>query len=65
MSGTKEGAKNTANYMKTTYGADYYARIGAMGGKASKTGGFYANRELASRAGKIGGQRSRKPKDAR
>lgn len=63
MSGTKEGGNASATKNKKLYGADYYVRIGALGGKASRTGGFYANRELASRAGKIGGQRSRKPKN--
>jgi hypothetical protein len=34
--------------------------LGAIGGKKGKTGGFYANRELASQAGKIGGLVSRR-----
>ena len=34
---------------------NYYKKLGAKGGKASKTGGFAANRELASKAGRIGG----------
>lgn len=37
-------------------------RIGAIGGKRGNTGGFYGNRELASRAGKIGGRISRRTK---
>lgn len=38
---------------------DFYKRIGSIGGKLGKTGGFY-DRELASRAGAIGGRRSRR-----
>lgn len=32
------------------------------GGKASRTGGFFADREMASLAGKLGGQISRRGK---
>lgn len=41
------------------YGRDYYRKLGAMGGKASNTGGFYKNRELAQYWGIIGGNRPR------
>lgn len=37
-------------------------RIGSIGGKASGTGGFYANRELARIAGAKGGAISRRGK---
>lgn len=60
MSQTKEGgvkARDT-NYKK--YGEDFYKKIGAMGGKNGRTGGFYANRELARIAGKKGGSVSRR-----
>lgn len=60
MAGTKDGGKAAANTNKTKYGADFYARIGAMGGKKGKTGGFYANRELARVAGAKGGRISRR-----
>lgn len=62
MSGTKDGGKNAAETNKRLYGSDYYARIGAMGGKLGKTGGFYANRELARIAGAKGGKISKRGK---
>lgn len=62
MAGTKEGGKAAAATNKSKYGADYYAKIGAKGGKVGRTGGFYANRELARRAGAIGGRISRRRK---
>ena len=40
----------------------FYAKIGAMGGKKGKTGGFYANRDLARAAGAKGGRISRRTK---
>ena len=58
MPGTKEGAAKAAVTNKERYGDDFYARIGAKGGKMSNTGGFAANRELASIAGRIGGKKS-------
>lgn len=62
MAGTKTGGKAAASTNKTKYGADFYAKIGAMGGKKGKTGGFYANRELARVAGAKGGRISRRTK---
>lgn len=62
MAGTKMGGKAAATTNKTKYGADFYAKIGAKGGKKGKTGGFYANRELARKAGAIGGRISRRTK---
>ena len=62
MAGTKTGGKNAAATNKAKYGADFYARIGAMGGKKGRTGGFYANRELARIAGAKGGRISRRTK---
>ena len=61
MAGTKEGgqkaaAKNIAN------DPDFYRKIGAKGGKKGKTGGFFANRELARIAGAKGGRISRRTK---
>lgn len=64
MAGTKTGGKAAASTNKTKYGADFYARIGAMGGKKGTTGGFYANRELARVAGAKGGRISRRSKKA-
>ena len=64
MAGTKDGGKAAASTNKAKYGADFYAKIGAMGGKKGKTGGFYANRELARVAGAKGGRISRRTKSA-
>ncbi|MCA9325073.1 hypothetical protein KDA23_03355 [Candidatus Saccharibacteria bacterium] len=62
MAGTQAGGKAAATTNKTKYGKDFYARIGAMGGKKGHTGGFYANRELAREAGARGGRVSRRTK---
>lgn len=62
MAGTKTGGKLAAETIKAKHGADFYARIGAMGGKKGTTGGFYANRELARIAGAKGGRNSRRGK---
>jgi general stress protein YciG len=62
MAGTKAGGKAAADTNKKKYGSDFYAKIGAKGGKLGKTGGFYANRELAREAGRQGGRVSRRTK---
>lgn len=62
MAGTKEGGKNAAATNKSKYGEDFYKNIGALGGKKGKTGGFFANRELARIAGAKGGRISRRTK---
>jgi uncharacterized protein len=62
MSGTKTGGRAAAATNKAKYGADFYARIGSVGGRKGHTGGFYANRELARRAGAVGGRISRRTK---
>lgn len=64
MAGTKEGGKLAAKKNKALHGPDFYARIGAMGGKKGRTGGFFANRELARVAGQKGGRISRRTKKA-
>ena len=60
MAGTKKGGAKAAARNKKLYGADFYARIGAKGGKNGHTGGFYANRDLARAAGAKGGRISRR-----
>lgn len=60
MAGTKAGGAKAAAKNKELYGSDFYARIGAKGGKKGHTGGFYANRELARVAGAKGGRISRR-----
>ena len=60
MAGTMAGGKAAAQTNKELHGEDFYARIGAIGGKKGTTGGFFANRELARAAGAKGGQASRR-----
>lgn len=62
MAGNAIGGKRASATNRERYGEDFYKRIGAMGGKASGTGGFFANRELARRAGAKGGAISRRRK---
>ena len=61
MAGNREGGLKAAAKNKAR-DPDFYARIGRKGGKAGHTGGFAANRELASEAGKIGGKISKRGK---
>lgn len=62
MSGTKSGGKRAAATNIARYGADFYKRIGAKGGRNGTTGGFAANPELARIAGRKGGRISRRRK---
>lgn len=71
MGGSIIGGKKAAATNKSRYGNDWYARIGALGGRLGKTGGFASNkigddgltgRERASKAGAIGGRRSKRGK---
>jgi general stress protein YciG len=62
MAGTKAGGRAAAATNKALYGEDFYTRIGATGGRVGRTGGFYANRELAKIAGAKGGKISRRGK---
>ncbi len=62
MAGTREGGLKAAARNRQKYGKDFYAKIGAVGGKLGHTGGFYANRELARIAGAKGGRISRRTK---
>jgi len=65
MAGTVAGGKAAAATTKKRYGADFYAKIGAIGGKNGKTGGFAAGEEGRTRAriyGAIGGRKSRRVK---
>jgi general stress protein YciG len=64
MAGTKQGGARAAATNKSKYGSDFYARIGASGGKVGRTGGFYANRDLARKAGAKGGRISRRSKSS-
>lgn len=62
MAGNKPGGQKAAATNRLRHGKDFYARIGAMGGKKGTTGGFAANRELARVAGAKGGRISRRRK---
>jgi len=62
MSGTIEGGRKCAMENKRKYGDDFYVKIGAIGGKKSRGGGFAFDRELARTAGKKGGTISRRGK---
>lgn len=62
MAGSVLGGKRAAETNKRIHGADFYRRIGAIGGKKGTTGGFAANRELARIAGAKGGKISRRTK---
>lgn len=66
MAQTKAGAKKAAQTIKDRYGltadgrSKQHVEAGAIGGKNGRTGGFYANRELARIAGAKGGRISRR-----
>ena len=55
MAGTKKGGMKAAATNKKLHGGDFYARIGAMGGRKCGCKGFGANPELAREAGRKGG----------
>lgn len=61
MAGTIAGGKKAAK-KNLENDPEFYKKIGTMGGKKGNTGGFAANRELASRAGRKGGLISRRTK---
>lgn len=62
--GTREGGISTAKTNKKLHGADFYSKIGSMGGRkrtaATARKGYGSNRDLASRSGKVGGAISRR-----
>jgi general stress protein YciG len=62
MAGTKIGGARAAQTNKERHGADFYKKIGQRGGRNGNTGGFAADRELASRAGRLGGLKSKRSK---
>ena len=62
MAGTKAGGLKAAATNIERHGKDFYKEMGRKGGKAGNTGGFAANPKLASRAGKIGGKKSKRGK---
>ena len=71
MAGTQRGGKAAAKKNIEKYGPDFYAKIGAQGGKKGRTGGFASNkvgedgltgRQRAALAGAAGGRISRRTK---
>lgn len=42
MAGTTIGGKAAAKTNKERYGADFYGKIGSIGGKKGTTGGFHS-----------------------
>lgn len=71
MAGNAKGGAAAAQTNIKKYGPDFYARIGAMGGKKGRTGGFASSkvgqdgltgRERAAKAGAVGGRISRRTK---
>jgi general stress protein YciG len=59
MAGTKAGGQKAAQKNKEKYGKEFYANIGAKGGKAKTAKGFAKNRDLARAAGRKGGKAKR------
>ena len=69
MAGTKAGGKKPAQTNLARHGKDFYSKIGKKGGASGNTGGFASDvvgkdgltgRERASRAGRIGGLKSKR-----
>lgn len=71
MSGTRAGAKKATKTIYSKHGLDFFRRVGAIGGKKGKTGGFASlkvgvdgltGRQRAELAGAKGGKKSRRRK---
>lgn len=65
MPGSKIGGAKACATNKIKYGEDFYARIGAIGGKNGNTGGFaymktHGQEDKIRDAGRRGGQKSRR-----
>lgn len=62
MVGTLSGGKKCAQTNMKRHGADYYKRLGKLGGsaKTTKPKGFATNPALAVIAGSLGGHRSKR-----
>lgn len=55
MAGSKGGGLKAAETNKKLYGKDFYQKIGTIGGKKSRGGGFTKTSRRAQIAGMIGG----------
>lgn len=71
MPGTRAGGLKAKDKNLELYGVDFYARIGAEGGKKGRTGGFASTergkdgltgKERARKWGSTGGRKSRRGK---
>ena len=68
IAGTKEGGAKAATTNKAKYGPDFYSKIGAAGGRASGSGGYYHAKyvkddlEFVRACGRKGGLISRRKK---
>lgn len=51
----QKAGRKSAMLIKERYGEDFFRRNGALGGKASNTGGFTKGSEAAKAAGRKGG----------
>lgn len=61
ISGTKSGGAKAAATNKKRYGDDFYKKNGQKGGKVSGIAkGFALNKDLARKAGKLGGTNSKR-----
>ena len=60
MAGTKAGGIKARETNYKEHGADFYKRIGKIGGQNGHTGGFASSHELAVTAGAIGGRKSKR-----
>lgn len=70
MSGPAAGGAKAAEKNRAKHGPDFYKRIGALGGRAGKTGKFafakvgpdgMTGRQRALVAGAVGGRLSKRP----
>lgn len=62
MAGSHKGGVRAMKTNKQLYGEDFPRKIGRLGGRISRGGGFAMNHELAVEAGRKGGRASRRRK---
>jgi uncharacterized protein len=59
---TKAGRIKARATIEKRHGKDFWKKIGAVGGRNGHEKGFFLDRELAARAGRIGGKKSKRGK---
>lgn len=62
---TESGAKKISQTVKEKYGEDFYRKIGAMGGRASRGGFATMDKAKVIEIGRKGGQRRWKKQEKR